>query len=160
MKIEIKLADYNDHKQGKDLVYLLNAYATDPMGGGEPLTSETQENLASELAKVPHAFSVICYVDDQPAGLVNCFEVFSTFRCKPIVNIHDVVVARDFRGLGVSQKMMEAVAQIAKERGACKLTLEVLEGNQVAQNAYKKQGFSGYELDPKMGQALFWEKPL
>jgi len=160
MKIEIKLADYNDDKQGKDLVYLLNAYATDPMGGGEPLAKDTQENLASELAKVPHAFSVICYVDDQPAGLVNCFEVFSTFKCKPIVNIHDVVVARDFRGLGVSQKMMEAVAQIAKERGACKLTLEVLEGNQVAQNAYKKQGFSGYELDPKMGQALFWEKPL
>jgi hypothetical protein len=40
------------------------------------------------------------------------------------------------------------------------VTLEVLEGNQIAKNAYIKFGFAGYELDPKMGKALFWEKPL
>jgi len=160
MKIEIKRADYRNPTQAKDLVTLLDAYARDPMGGGEPLGDESRNNLVAKLAELANAFSVLCYVDDKPAGLINCFVGFSTFKCKPVVNIHDVVVDAEFRGLGLSQQLMEAVAQIARELGACKLTLEVLEGNEVAKNAYLKQGFSGYELDPKMGKALFWEKPL
>jgi hypothetical protein len=39
-------------------------------------------------------------------------------------------------------------------------SLEVLEGNKSAQAAYKASGFDGYELDPKMGKALFWQKKL
>ncbi len=49
---------------------------------------------------------------------------------------------------------------LRKTRDCCKLTLEVLEGNHIAQAAYTKFGFSGYELDPEMGRALFWEKKL
>jgi hypothetical protein len=38
--------------------------------------------------------------------------------------------------------------------------LEVLEGNTIAQMAYKSCGYSGYELNPKMGRAMFWQKKL
>lgn len=158
MNIEVIVADYANAKHAEDLVHLLNNYAMDPMGGEEALPQSVQETLASELAKIPNAFSVLCYVDDKPAGLVNCFAGFSTFKCKPLVNIHDVTVVKDFRGLGISQRMLAKVEQIAKERGCCKLTLEVLEGNKVARNAYLKLGFDGYELDPAMGRALFWQK--
>ncbi len=117
-------------------------------------------SLATELSRRPHAFSVLCYIDGRPAGLVNCFEGFSTFRCKPLVNIHDVVVIDEFRGRGVSRKMLQRVEAIARQRGCCKLTLEVLEGNEAARRAYRRYGFSGYQLDPAAGQALFWEKHL
>jgi ribosomal protein S18 acetylase RimI-like enzyme len=100
----------------------------------------------------------VYYVDGEPAGLINCFEAFSTFKCKPLVNIHDVVVEKNFRGLGVSQLMLAKVEERAKEKGCCKVTLEVLESNKVAQNSYMKFGYDGYELDPKMGKALFWQK--
>jgi ribosomal protein S18 acetylase RimI-like enzyme len=160
MNIDLVTVDYDDPQQAEDLVYLLDSYAQDSMGGGEPLAQTTKENLAMSLSKVPNAFSVICYVDGQAAGLINCFEAFSTFKCKPLVNIHDVAVLSEFRGLGISQKMLMKVEQIANEKGCCKLTLEVLEGNKVAKNAYVKFGFAGYELDPKMGQAQFWEKEL
>ncbi|MFT5635935.1 MAG: hypothetical protein ACI89T_001390 [Cognaticolwellia sp.] len=40
------------------------------------------------------------------------------------------------------------------------MTLEVLEGNKVAKNAYQKVGFGSYVLDPEMGQAVFWQKKL
>jgi ribosomal protein S18 acetylase RimI-like enzyme len=63
-------------------------------------------------------------------------------------------------GEGLSTAMLKEVEKIAQQRGCCKLTLEVLEGNSIARNAYAKFGFSGYELDPAMGKALFWEKPL
>jgi len=43
------------------------------------------------------------------AGLVTCFELFSTFSCKPLINIHDVIVLKKFRGNGLSQKMLKKV---------------------------------------------------
>ena len=142
------------------MAMLLTHYANDPMGGGKPLAEGIAENLAANLAKLPHAFSVLAYVDNQPAGLINCFEAFSTFQGKPLVNIHDVIVHQDFRGRGLSHKMLAEVERISIEKGCCKLTLEVLAGNEIAKSSYNTFGFSGYELDPKTGQALFWQKNL
>ena len=160
MNQETLLVNYTDPQHAKDLVYLMDSYACDPMGGNTALKSEVKATLANALAKIPHAFSVICYVDGKPAGLVNCFEAFSTFKCQPLINIHDVIVIEDFRGLKISQLMLQKVEDVAREKGCCKITLEVLEGNTVAQNSYLKFGFAGYELDPQMGKAMFWEKVL
>jgi len=160
MNIELVQADYYDEKHGKDLVFLLNEYAKDPMGGAEPLPDFVQNNLVDKLKLQTNVFSVLCYVDGCPAGLINCVEAFSTFSARPLVNIHDVSVSKKFRGKGLSKLMFAKVEEIAKTKGCCKLTLEVLEGNSVAQSAYQRIGFSGYELDPKMGKAVFWQKKL
>jgi len=160
MKIGVRRADYSSKEDGRAIGFLLNAYASDPMGGGKPLPKGMIHNIAVELSRLPHAYSVIGSVDGRPAGLVNCFEGFSTFHCKPLVNIHDMVVLQKFRGNGLSIKMLEKVEEIALQKGCCKLTLEVLSGHRVAKSLYEKFGFSGYELDPKVGQALFWQKSL
>ncbi len=153
-------ADYTNPQHANDLVYLLDHYARDPMGGNEPLSDHARTHLVGTLAKLPYAFSVLCYVDGKPAGLVNCMEGFSTFACQPLVNIHDAVVLDAFRGMGISQHLLEKVESIARSKGCCKLTLEVLEGNQTARHAYLKFGFDGYQLDPQFGKALFWQKKL
>lgn len=160
MEIDVLTLNCQDAQQTQDMLFLLDTYALDPMGGATSLSQTVKDNLVTQLAKLPHAFSVICYVDGKPAGLANCFEAFSTFKCKPLINIHDLVVSGEFRGLGISQKMLQHVENIAIQKGCCKVTLEVLEGNQIAKNAYLKFGFAGYELDPQKGKALFWEKPL
>lgn len=160
MRIEVKRVDYADAQQCRDIGYLLNYYAMDPMGGGQALDSHIIANIARELAKLPHAFSILCYVNEQAAGLVNCFDGFSTFHCKPLVNIHDIVVLPEYRGRGISQLLLQEVETIAREKGCCKLTLEVLEGNQIAQKAYSRFGFSDYVLDLSAGKALFWQKML
>jgi ribosomal protein S18 acetylase RimI-like enzyme len=160
MKIEVLTADYLNKNHSADIGYLVDCYASDPMGGGDPLPADVKADLAFELSKVPHAFSILCYIDGQPAGLTNCFEGFSTFKCKPLINIHDMFVSGEFRGLGISQKLLAKVQEVAEEKGCCKITLEVLEGNDAAQKAYVKYGFSGYELDPVMGKALFWQKSV
>lgn len=153
-------ASYSNPVHADALGFVLNHYAEDVMGGGQSLSADTLQQLAGELAKRPHAFSVLAFVSGQPVGVVNCFEGFSTFACRPLVNIHDVAVLKEWRGKGISQKMLAKVEEIARQRGCCKLTLEVLQGNAVAQGAYRKMGFAGYELDPEMGQALFWQKAL
>ncbi|RZI96771.1 MAG: GNAT family N-acetyltransferase, partial [Haliea sp.] len=48
----------------------------------------------------------------------------------------------------------------ARQRGACKLTLEVLSGNRSAIRLYERVGFAAYQLDPAMGQAQFLQKWL
>lgn len=160
MTVEIVRADYDEPQHAKALVELLDRYAQDKMGGGEPLSRYVKENLVDHLARFPGAFSVLAFVDGMPAGLINCFMGFSTFACKPLVNIHDVTVNQEYRGLGISQKLLRAVENIAREKGCCKMTMEVLEGNLVAKKAYEKFGFASYELDPETGRALFWQKKL
>ena len=160
MKIDLIRADYNNQQQAEDLVMLLNAYALDPMGGEEALSDEVKKNLVPTLAKRTDVFTILCYVDGEAAGIINCVEGFSTFSCKPLINIHDCCVLAKYRGLGISLKLFAEVEKVATEKGCCKLTLEVLQGNDVAKKAYEKLGFAGYELDPTLGHALFWEKKL
>ena len=159
-QVVVVQADYSNPVHAQALRDVLNHYANDPMGGGEALSPHVLEQLPAELAKRPHAFSVLAFVDGEAAGLVNCFEGFSTFAGKPLVNVHDVSVSGAFRGLGLSQKMLLKVEEIARERGCCKITLEVLEGNPVAQGSYRKFGFSEGQLDPAYGRMLFWNKYL
>jgi GNAT superfamily N-acetyltransferase len=151
---------YADAAHARALVALLDAYAQDPAGGGHPLSGFAKANLAAQLARRPQAFSVLAFDGDAPVGLVNCIEGFSTFACRPLVNVHDVVVLASHRGQGVAAQMLARVEQIARERGACKLTLEVLSGNASAHALYARLGFAHYQLDPAMGHAQFLQKWL
>ena len=161
--IRVVRADYANPVHAAALVMLLDAYASDSMGGGEGLNDFAKTNLVPSLAARPQAFSVLAFASDDdatPVGLINCIEGFSTFACKPLVNVHDVAVLPGYRGQRIGEKMLALVEQIAVERGACKLTLEVLSGNGGAVKLYERVGFAYYELDPAMGQAGFMQKWL
>jgi ribosomal protein S18 acetylase RimI-like enzyme len=69
-------------------------------------------------------------------------------------------VLENYRGKGLSHLILEKVEEIARAKDCCKITLEVLSNNAIAKSAYLKFGFAGYELDPKAGSALFWQKTL
>jgi ribosomal protein S18 acetylase RimI-like enzyme len=159
-RLHVCRADYSSPVHADALVRLLDAYAQDPAGGGEALSAFAKANLVKELAARPQAFSVLAFAGDQPVGLVNCIEGFSTFACRPLVNVHDVAVLASHRGQRVAEKMLALSEEIARERGACKLTLEVLAGNASAIRLYERVGFAGYQLDPAMGQAQFFHKWL
>jgi ribosomal protein S18 acetylase RimI-like enzyme len=157
---EIVRVRYDDARHADALIALLDAYARDPAGGGEPLSDFARGNLIAALAARPFVFSVLAFDDDTPVGLVNAIEGFSTFACQPLVNVHDVVVLPGHRGRGIAAQMFAEIEAIARERGACKLTLEVLEGNAAARALYQRLGFTAYQLDPAMGQAQFLHKWL
>ena len=144
---------------------LMDEYASGPAGGGQPLKAYARAHLAATLRTRPGAHTLLAVEYDAAGeenfiGLLNAFEGFSTFACKPLLNIHDVVVTESRRGQGTGKQLMQAAEELARELGCCKLTLEVLEGNAKAQGAYKSLGYAGYELDPAMGKALFWEKSI
>ena len=158
--LTILQADYANAGHARAVVELLDAYARDPAGGGHALDPFTRDNLIACLAALPQAFSVLAFDGEMPVSLVNCLEGFSTFACRPLVNIHDLAVLPSHRGRRVAEQMLQLVEQIARERKACKLTLEVLSGNLGANRLYARVGFDAYQLDPAMGQARFLQKWL
>ena len=158
--LQIRRVDYLNAQDAEALVLLLDAYAQDPMGGGEALKPDNAARLCKDLSSIAGAASFIAWLDDQPIGLINCFEGYSTFKAKPLLNVHDIAVLSAHHSQGIGQALLQAAEAHALSRGCCKLTLEVLSGNSSAMSSYKRFGFEQYELDPAAGQAQFMQKWL
>ncbi|GAB5406563.1 MAG: GNAT family N-acetyltransferase [Aureliella sp.] len=158
--VSVGIANLASAQEAGEMLRLLDVYAQDIKGGGEPLSEYCKANLTSELLKRDNCCVFIARVDGVAVGLSICFENFSTFACRPLLNIHDFLIAPEFRGRGISKLMLAAIEEEAARRECCKMTLEVLEHNEIAVSLYKKFGFEAYELDPSMGRALFFEKPI
>ncbi len=158
--LTVELADYADPRDAADIVALLEAYARDPMGGGEQLGQEVRDEVVPGLAATPGAFSLLARLDGAAVGLANCFTGFSTFIARPLINVHDMTVLANHRGQGIGKALLDAVEAEARRRGACKITLEVLSGNERAKALYVAHGYRDYQLDPEAGHALFWQKRL
>ncbi len=162
LSIEITAVDFGNAQHCEDLAAQLIGYSSDPMGGGKALSMEQAKSSIQLLGTKPYAFSFLAY--DKAAniavGLANCFESVSTFSGKCLVNIHDLAVAPAYRGKGVARQLLQSVEDYAKQHDYVKITLEVLDGNKAAQQAYINFGFEGYQLSAETGHALFWQKAI
>jgi GNAT superfamily N-acetyltransferase len=158
--VSARRIDYSNPQDAEALVALLDHYAQDPMGGGEALPIETKANLIPLLQNTPHGFSIIAEIKGRPVGLANCFWGVSTFAAQTLVNIHDIIVHITARGQGVGKALFAKIEEEARAGGACKITLEVLTGNEPAKALYASLGYGSYTLDPETGTAVFWQKKL
>jgi GNAT superfamily N-acetyltransferase len=158
--VEIVSVDWSNPAHGEAVVDLLDLYARDPMGGGQALPDPVRAGLVPALRDRTGIHALLAFADDAAAGLVICMEGFSTFACKPLLNIHDLVVVPARRGQGIATRLLQACEQLARTKGCCKLTLEVLEGNTAARDVYARFGFAAYQLKADLGRAMFWEKKL
>ena len=152
---ELLCCDFSNPDHLNSVAALIDHYMADPMGDSLPLTALQKLRLVDGLANHPTAIVLLAFVQEQAAGLVVAFENFSTFRVKPFIYVHDVVVHSSFRGHGIGRKMMAQIIGLAQERGCCKVTLEVRCDNEVAQALYTQLGFES--THPAM---LYWEKKL
>ncbi|MDY0011916.1 MAG: GNAT family N-acetyltransferase [Rhodocyclaceae bacterium] len=150
----------SDPPQAQAFLALLDHYARDPMGGGQGLSGFARAHLVERLAVRPDFIGLMAWEGDEAVGLINCFEGFSTFAARPLLNIHDIVVRAERRARGIGQALLQAAESAARARDCCKLTLEVLSNNRRALASYSRFGFRPFELDPTAGQALFLEKQL
>ena len=152
IQVTTKRVDYQDARDGRDLIVMLSEYARHELGQDPPGLQE----IPQRLADFPTAFSVLAHAregDQRPVGLINCFFGFSTFQSRRLVNIHDVIVTESCRGQGVTGIMMDAVKEIAEANDCCRLTLEVYANNDSAVRAYHKYGFS---RDPQYPDVDTW----
>ncbi len=57
------------------------------------------------------------------------------------VTLNNIVVKKDYRGLGISNKLLESLIEIAIKKNSSFITLEVNENNNIAIHLYEKYGF-------------------
>ena len=95
----------------------------------------------------------LAYEGDQSLGVAICMIGFSSFRGKPLINIHDIAVRPEARGKGVGRKLLNAVEEEARNLGCGKVTLEVRSDNTRAQGLYQSVGFK-----PSEPETLFWSQ--
>jgi len=141
VKLEIREAEFDDPADAAGIVTVLDSYASDPIGGGEPLKRAVRERLVAELSALANALVLVALDRDRHVGLAICFYGFSTFAARPLLNIHDLAVLPAYRGQGIGRALLMAAERIARDRDCCKLTLEVQETNARARGLYRSVGF-------------------
>jgi ribosomal protein S18 acetylase RimI-like enzyme len=154
-EVYIHECDFSDAEDLKAVGTLMNAYIEDKFGGGKPLDKSQQLRLVDALNEHPKAIVLLAGINNIRCGMIVAFENFSTFSVKPMINIHDVIVLKKYRGKGVARNLMASVEEIAKERQCCRITLEVREDNVIARRLYKSIGFG--DTEPPM---YYWRKYL
>lgn len=141
MKLTIRPADLTDARDAASIALLLNAYAVEPVGGGQPLAPDARERLVPALRDIPRALVLLALADEAAVGIAVCFVGFSTFRARPLLNIHDLAVLPQHRRQGVGRALLQAAEDYARRQGCCRVTLEVLESNAGARELYRRFGF-------------------
>ena len=151
----VRIADMKDSRDMEYLFTVLDNYKADGMGESLPYTSEERKLLTRKFKEYPKIYIFLAFYNGQIAGGTVCFQTFSTFTTGDVINIHDICVLKEFRGKGLGRDLMNAVIKKAEDTGCHKVTLEVREDNEVAQNLYSSLGFG--EANPPM---KFWSKFL
>lgn len=159
MKVAVVDADFERPAHRTALVEILDSYATDPVGGGEPLSHAVRERLVPALRRHPGLCALLAQTEERAVGLAVCFLAFSTFRARPVLNVHDLAVLPEWRGRGIGRALLAAVEERARERGCCKITLEVQDDNARARTLYERFGFSDFVVAGS-GPTRFLSKTL
>ena len=155
MTICIEVADLRNSLHQAAIVELLDMYCRDDFGDAKPLSAEARENLIPGLLRHGGARVFLARENDRPLGVAICLVGFSSFRGKPLVNIHDVAVCPEARGKGIGRELLKAVEADARALGCCKVTLEVRSDNERAMGLYRSVGF-----EPSQPETYFWSRKL
>lgn len=159
LAVAVRRADLSSPQDADAVVHLIDAYARDPRGGGEPLPEAVRSRLITGLRAHPTTRVWLAFDGDRAVGVCIGFVGFSTFQAKPLLNLHDVAVLSGYRGRGVGRALLTAAEDTARQEGCCKLTLEVQEDNTPARTLYQRFGFEDVRYGDS-GPTRFLGKPL
>lgn len=154
--VDVRLADLESPDDQAATVALLDMYCRDEFGDSAPLSDEARRNLIPGLRAHGGAKVFLAFDDGQPVGLAICFVGFSSFRGRPLINIHDIAVSPNVRGKGIGKALLAAIDVEGRRIGCCKVTLEVRSDNRLAQHVYAKAGFRSSQPV----ETWFWSKSL
>lgn len=134
LSITIRAATRKDAALLAELIHAL----ADFVGDECVVTAEAIEQQL--FGEKPAAEALIGELDGKPEGFALFFPTFSTFLGRPSLYLEDFFVNPDVRGNGLGLAMLQSLAELAKERGYCRLDWAVLDWNTRAAEFYKRLG--------------------
>ena len=75
------------------------------------------------------------------AGFTQLYPLYSSTRMKKLWLLNDLFVDPQYRGQGISKKLIESAKQLVRSSSACALFLETEKSNIVGNNLYPNTGF-------------------
>ena len=122
------------------------------------LSVEVESNIVRELFELAYFHGFICFAENKPAAFAVCFESYSTYRAKKVLNIHDFMVSESYRGQGMAKALLNGIEQYCHENEFLKITLEVDDENIAAKKLYSSCDYEDFQVVLK--GLLHWQKYL
>jgi len=141
MPHQIFEADLYDPKHCAAIVQVIDSFASDPTGGGKPLSAEARTGLIPLLREHTSSFVLLAACDTVLVGMCLCVIGISTFRARPVLNVADLAVLPGYRGKGLGRALLAFAEREALARGCCRLSIEVQQDNAPAIGLYRSFGF-------------------
>jgi len=136
MPFEIRKATREDSPLILDFIRLLARY--------EKLEHEvfaSKLQIEKTIFDNPSTIEVFLgYEDETPVSFMLFFQNYSTFLAKPGIYLEDLFVKEEHRSKGYGKKMLQFLAQLARERECGRLEWAVLDWNTPAIDFYKSLG--------------------
>ncbi|HIF5585247.1 TPA: GNAT family N-acetyltransferase [Vibrio parahaemolyticus] len=139
MSTEIKYIEVNNLEHRKTLEALFREYSSD-------VSASIESTIVNQLFELPYFHGFLCLNDDVPLGFAVCFESFSTYRARKMLNIHDFMISSNARGQGLGKLLLGGIENYCSENDYLKITLEVDEENTVAKKLYSSLGYEDYQV--------------
>ncbi|MBI2914651.1 MAG: ribosomal protein S18-alanine N-acetyltransferase [Firmicutes bacterium] len=120
-------------------------------------TPWSKNAFLSELLENDRAYYLVARLLDKPVGYIGVWIIADEGH------ITNVAVHPMCRGRGIGRKLLVSVSELARRKGAARLTLEVRVSNVRAQGLYKSLGFKGagvrrgYYRDNNEDAIIMWK---
>jgi len=151
MSTEIKYIEVNNLEHRQTVETLFQEYSSD-------VSAPIESTIVNQLFELPYFHGFLCVNDNEPVGFAVCFESFSTYRARKVLNIHDFMISNKARGQGLGNVLLSGIENYCRENDYLKITLEVDEDNVVAKRLYSSLGYEDFQV--KLKGLNHWQKYL
>ena len=104
-----------------------------------------REFLTERLSNRDSEIFVCETIDHKIVGFAQLFLLFSSTRMKKLWLLNDLFVNSEYRGKGISVKLIERAKKLVTDSAACAMFLETEKSNLIGNNLYHKTGFEQNE---------------
>ena len=139
MTITIRAARAGD---GALLHTLLCELAAFEQGGVDATPADLERDA---FGPNPLFAALLAETDGKAVGMLTYLTLYSSWRGRPALMIHDLFVREEARGSGAGKALVTRLSDIARERGCCRIDVNVLDWNERARAFYASLGFAHNE---------------
>ena len=139
MTVTIRAARAGD---GATLHALLTELAAFEQGSVEATAADLERD---GFGPNPLFAALLAERDGRAVGMLTYPSLYSSWRGRPALLIHDLFVRGEARGSGAGKALVSHLAGIARARGCCRIDVNVLDWNERARAFYASLGFAHTE---------------
>lgn len=127
---------------GATLHALLTELAAFEQGSVDATAADLERDGFGET---PLFEALLAEQDGRAIGMLTYLPLYSSWRGRPALLIHDLYVRADARGTGAGKALIARLGDIGRERGCCRIDVNVLDWNERARAFYAGLGFAHNE---------------